>query len=319
MERRADGFSVQCWYVKSKMKEFVKRDQPEGYATFKASDRWRLRFFDRFRLTIRATTNVTSHTVEDRLPRVRGFHHFLKEVQIPRIGTPPQCDCYGRWGACERFHVDQVPLEFGGLFNKTIDQIGTRRVHCTTPKIDVHRRWASLQLCFTAGNRPTIKPGICFRLAGKKLADGTRNNALPAHKDILLEHKALARKYPGVHIYYQPKAWFDTSTCMAFARRFVQQTKTLRRSANTELLLGCDNLTGQSAPEFRKLLWEKCNTLIAFTPPHCTDLCAVTDSHLGRAIKFRMKQQAKVDFDLRPKEYPFTTNGFSDFFLKCEK
>ncbi len=96
LERRADGFSVQCWYVKSKMKEFVRRDKPEGYATFTASDRWRIRFFTRFRLTVRATTNVKSHTVEERLPQVRGFHLFMKEVQVPLVGTP-QSDDYARW------------------------------------------------------------------------------------------------------------------------------------------------------------------------------------------------------------------------------
>ncbi|MEE8128381.1 MAG: hypothetical protein V3T45_07500 [Nitrospinaceae bacterium] len=234
----------------------------------------------RFNLTIRTTTNVKSHTLEERLPHVRGFHLFMKEVRVPPPATRIACDTYGRWPIEVTFHADQVPLEFGGLFNRTVDQIGKRRIHCQTPKIDVHRRWATLQLCFNAAG-PKIKPGICFRLAGKKLADGSRNNALPAHKEILLEHKYLARKYPGVHIFYQPKAWFDTSTCMAFARRFRDQTKTLRRRTDTELLLGADNLTGQSTPEFRQFLWEKCNAFIAYTPPYCTDLCAVTDSHLA--------------------------------------
>ncbi len=94
LKRRSDGFSVQCWFVKSKMKEFVQRDQPDGYAAFKASNRWRIRFFGRYLLTIRSTTNVASHSVKHRIPYVRGFNLFMKEVQIPAPGIrarhPPE-------------------------------------------------------------------------------------------------------------------------------------------------------------------------------------------------------------------------------------
>ena len=34
LERRSEGFSVQCWYVKAQMKIYVQRDQPAGNATF---------------------------------------------------------------------------------------------------------------------------------------------------------------------------------------------------------------------------------------------------------------------------------------------
>ncbi len=183
-------------------------------------------------------------------------------------------------------------------------------MHVKAPKIDPRRRWASLQLCFNAKG-PKIRPGICFRLAPKKLAGGSLDNSLPAHKDTLAQHKVLTQQYPDVDIYYQPKAWFDTSTCMAFARRFCEQTKNQRG----EKLLGADNLNGQACPDFREFMFSKCKTIIAFTPPDCTDLCAVTDSHIGRTIKWRMKKYADADFDLRPTAYPFYGTDFCVFFV----
>ncbi len=83
---------------------------------------------------------------------------------------------------------------------------------------------------------------------------------------------------------------------MTFARRFHKQTKT---RPQREKIFGANNLTCQAHPDFREFMFSKAKTLIAYTPPDCTDLCAVTDSHIGRAIKLAMKKLAESDFDKR--------------------
>ncbi len=52
------------------MMQLVNTNKPDGYASFTASNRWRINFFNRFKLSIRVTTNSKSQTVEDRLPLV---------------------------------------------------------------------------------------------------------------------------------------------------------------------------------------------------------------------------------------------------------
>ncbi len=200
------------------MRNLVKRDKPPGYATFTASDMWRNRFFRHFRLSIRATINTKPRTVEERLPLVRGFHKSMKLLSISsKTGHSIPANA--------RYHFDQAPLELDGLFSKTVDFTGAERVHVKTPKVDWSRRQATLQLCFNATG-PKVKPGICFRLTPKRSADGAVDATLPQDATILKQHKILRAKYHDVTIYYQKKAWFDSATCMAFARVFQAETKT---------------------------------------------------------------------------------------------
>ncbi len=115
--RRADGKHVSCQWIQRQMRKLVKRDKPTGYAEFTASDRWRMRFFRRFVLSIRATTNTKSHTTEERIPLVRGFHKTIKLLQTHISLSDCSDHIYCRFPASCRFHVDQVTLEFGGLHN----------------------------------------------------------------------------------------------------------------------------------------------------------------------------------------------------------
>ncbi len=302
-ELRADGVPITLEWVTSVMLEVVKEQKPHGWESFKASATWRLKFFRRFRLSLRTTSNKKSRTVAERLPLVQGFHIFVKALTQPPPGRRRKCGPYGRFPAKARYHVDQVPLEFGGVHSKTVDFKGATRVHVKGAKVDMSRRQASLQLCFNAAG-PSVKPGICFRLQPKRMPDGSVDPTLPEDRTCMEQHEILTSTYPGVTLYYQPKAWFDTATCMAFASVFKRETRS--RSNTAEKLIGADNLHGQAAPQFRQFMRSKCNTVSAYTPPDCTDLCAVTDSHIGRSIKWRMKKLYDEDYRKRPLLYPLS-------------
>ena len=99
-------------------------------------------------------------------------------------------------------------------------------------------------------------------------------------------------------MYYQKKAWFDGATCRAWLKDFRAQA-----GSQSEKLLGLDNLGGQCHPDFRSYARNDCNSLLIYTPEDCTDLCAVTDAGLGKAIKDRMKAKFEKDFDERADEW----------------
>ena len=118
--------------------------------------------FGRYGISLRAATNTKSQTVEQRLLEVRKFHRIVREF----ARTPPLRDLkHGRFPARDRFHADQVPLEFGGVFSKTAAPKGSKRVHVKSSKHDMARRQATIQLTFNAEEKCSVKPGICFRLA----------------------------------------------------------------------------------------------------------------------------------------------------------
>ena len=54
-------------------------------------------------------------------------------------------------------------MEFGGVFDETYEDKGKKHVRIKTPKVDMAKRSASLQLCFRAASPQNVKPGICFR------------------------------------------------------------------------------------------------------------------------------------------------------------
>ncbi len=78
--RRADGKRVSCEWIQRQMRHLVMRDKPDGYEQFTASNMWRSRFFRRFVLSVRSTTNTKPHTAEERIKLVHGFHKAIKTL-----------------------------------------------------------------------------------------------------------------------------------------------------------------------------------------------------------------------------------------------
>lgn len=284
--RRADGKRASARWLKAKMRHVVKLRVEKEKAqhahseaekqrrarllkrakTFRASRGWFHRWKARFQVSLRRQTNTKAKSAQERLPKVQKFHRTVKQMCQP---PPKQDDTYGRFTGNNRFHVDQVPLEFGGS-DTTYDKKGTKRVHVKKAKVDMERRVASLQLCFTAEGAQRVKPGICFRAKPAIRADGSADPSRPQHANL---KKDLRQMPKGIDVYFQPKAWFDTATSLQFAKNFRNQA----RPANQEKLLGLDNLNSQCAPEFIDTM-RKAKVQLIYTPADCTDLCAVTDA-----------------------------------------
>ena len=282
--RRADSKRVTSKWLRAKMRKLVKtrleketaREVPEAEQEkhkkfvakadeFQASRGWFRRWKRRFQVSLRRRSNKKTKSARERLPKVQKFHRTIKRFCQP----PPEQDAkYGRFKPENRFHVDQVPLEFGGA-ETTYEKKGAKRVDIKRPKIDMERRVASLQLCFTAVGPQRVNPGIAFRAAPAKLPDGGVDPSRPQHSRLKTEAKKLPA---GVDVYYQKKAWFDTATSLQFAKNFKHQV----RPFTDEKLLGLDNLNSQCAPVFIEQM-RKSNVQLIYTPEDCTDLCAVTD------------------------------------------
>lgn len=274
VERREKHRIVPRIWFRTHMKKLLKKNPPQNdeWKSFSASPGWCYNFFDRFNITKRRRSNAKSKSPQERLPQVQKFHRTVKLFRQP----PPQRDQkYGRFAAEHTYHVDQVPWEPAKrLFETTYEVKGKRRVQIKSPKVDLSKRQSTLQLTFAAGSPQSVRPGICFRAQPKKVKqrdDGTWivDPSRPESKDLANERKKMP---DSIDVFYQPKAWFDTETCIAYARSFRKQT------GPHEKLLGLDNLTAHVTPRFKRYMKTQANTLLLFTPDDCTDLCAVTDA-----------------------------------------
>ena len=280
-ERREKYRIVPRIWFRTHMKKLLKQNPPENedWKTFSASPGWCYNFFQRFNITKRRRSNAKSKSPQERLPQVQKFHRTVKLFRQP----PPERDQkYGRFPAPNTYHVDQVPWEPAKrLFESTYEVKGTRRVQIKSPKVDLSKRQCTLQLTFAAGSPQSVRPGICFRAQPKKVKQ--RDDGTWEVDPTRPESKALAderKKMPDdIDVFYQPKAWFDTETCIAYARSFRKQT------GSAEKLVGLDNLSSHVTPRFKKYMKTQANTLLLFTPDDCTDLCAVTDAGAFPAVK----------------------------------
>lgn len=274
-ERREKMLVVPRIWFRTRMKKILKQTPPpddDSWKKFTASPGWCYNFFKRFHVSKRRRSNQKSKSPQQRMEQVQKFHRTAKRFRQP----PPEKDPkYGRFAPQLTFHVDQVPWEPARrIFEETYEKKGTRRVQVKGPKVDLSKRQATLQLTFAAGAPQSVRAGICFRAQPKKvkvLPDGTWkvDPTKPEASSLLAELKKMPK---DIDVFYQPKAWFDTETCIAYGRSFRKQTP------GAEKLLGCDNLAGQVAPRFKKYMKSQANTLLLFTPDDCTDLCAVTDA-----------------------------------------
>ena len=182
--------------------------------------------------------------------------------------------------------VAKTACEFG-TSRKTYEVRGRKVVRIARPKKRVDTRQASFHLTFCAGDQD-VKPCVCFR--GKPFVNknGTVNPKKP--KSTVLQRESFPN---SINVYWQQNGYFDGATCLAYAKDFKRQAKWGPK------LHQLDNLGGQSDPEFRQIMKEEADTLLAFTPPNCTDLAAACDAGLIKSVKDRIKAKFERDFEER--------------------
>ena len=61
-------------FLKTSMKDLVRKSCKDTEGKFKASDKWKDNFIKRFGITNQKKTNKKSKSIEERLPQVRNFH-----------------------------------------------------------------------------------------------------------------------------------------------------------------------------------------------------------------------------------------------------
>ena len=121
---RLDAKQVMTSWFAIAMKKQLSITKPEGLEKFSGSEGWRQKYFQRFDLVIRATTNTKPKTILERLPECIKFYRYFKDMchKVP-LRTP----FFGH-ALSRRFHLDEAPFELRGVLQSTVDQKGAQCV-----------------------------------------------------------------------------------------------------------------------------------------------------------------------------------------------
>ncbi len=298
--RSYDGLVCNTLWFKNTMIDLVRTLYPVGSSSqFIASDHWRQNFFSRFRISFRVTTRKQPLPIAERIGIITEFYKMVRFACQP--GPDEVCSSiafwdweYGRFPLSHRHHADQVPLDFIGVLSRTAAPIGAQSVHLRTPKIKMEHRVASLMLCFTADSRENgyQRAAICFALVPSQNTAGEIDPRWPAGQHTRKQFVDLKGRFPDILFYAQKSGYFDNKTCLAWLQDTLPSL-----AKSSDHLLCLDNLGGHTSPLFRRHAWDnKPRVWIIYTPPDCTDACAVTDDGLGQAIKRSMRLSFEEHF-----------------------
>jgi len=91
------------------MKEILRKNKPQSWDTFAASNGWLSNFKKRYRISAQRVNNKKNVPITEKIPLMKVFHRwFLKDVQMR---LPQRCPIYGRFPAQYMFHmVHGAPL-----------------------------------------------------------------------------------------------------------------------------------------------------------------------------------------------------------------
>lgn len=176
-----------------------------------------------------------------------------------------------------------MPLEFSQYGKRSYNEKGAGSCWISGAKVDLSKRFATLNLIFCAEAPQTIRPGIIFRLT-----PDPKDCTIPIDPKI---KKEMGKYDERVLVQYDVKAYACEEVCLSILDHFEDECPFVG-----PWILGLDNWGCQSTKKFQQKAADL-DILLIYTPEDCTDLCAVTDAGPGNEIKKRMVKYYKNDLE----------------------
>lgn len=199
---------------------------------------------------------------------------------------------YGKYPGGNRYHTDQVPLDFSLRNTKSYNEKGQGYCWQKGSKVDMTKRQATFQPFFRALGPQNVKPCLIVALKPKIVSEerGIIDVKTPTDTRIRAEMKLYDKR---VNVYYDPKAYASHDVCVQMLKDFDAQT-----SNQGDRVLGMDNWDCQTTEEYQSLAKRR-GVKLVYSPSDCTDLCAVTDYGLGNTSKGFMVDEFRQEFESR--------------------
>jgi hypothetical protein len=236
---------------------------------FKASRTWRQKFYGRYDLVTRKRTNKKALDLPTRIAKWMDHHKNLR--MFLRTGTQ-QSTVYGRFDVMNRYNVDQVPAPFTFEADSTLEFKGAKTVVIRGCKIaDGDKRFCTIQVCCRPVSNGESQPRIAVIFRG--------SGTVYEREKFLYD--------PRVDVYFQPKAWADRPTSLAWFKKTFKkhlEERAKEEGKNPEFMLFCDNLDSQAHEEFLNAIKAEkgCRFLL---PAGETEMCQPIDGGIGAVLK----------------------------------
>jgi len=315
VERRAEGEFMSVERIKAKMMEIMTTLHPtvveektkSGRKKFSASNRWLLGYRSRRRIvygwatrfgwSLRIPTKKKSFDLNELVSKVKRFHYWAVYLMaLPGPAEQPRDPLYGKYPGTARFHLDQVPIGFSRLFQRTMSEKGSKVVYVRIAHKEMEKRFAALVYVARAqGPQPPpiiVLPGKPFVQKNADKSIKRIDTRVPASTIVRNEQSKYTK---GVWVYYDPK--FRTSQHV-LKDILTDLKKWLREQGEADdVVMGLDNLKEHNSEIFKQQAGSgRPRIKLAFTPTNTTDLCSVTDYDLGRMDKSNIRKAFLLDF-----------------------
>lgn len=273
-DRRRRGRKVSARWLITKARKLHAELYAADKRGFLASHGWRIRFAWRNGIAARVKTNNKLESLEKRLPRMQRWHQSFRKMLQTNAEKLAQFDAkYGLFPPRLRYNMDSVPLPFINEQKTTFETKGSKVVWIAQPGNGAfEKRFCTLHLAFCPDAKKQPKPALIFRGLGKRISTA--------------EKEAYDSR---VDVYWQKKAWADTSFTVAYVKRTLGPSIEFQ-DANEKALLLCDNLNSQIAAEFKEAC--KKERIVNWEyPANTTELLQPVDAGLGRDLKREIGEQ----------------------------
>lgn len=243
------------------------------------SDGWCTRFCRRFEITSQCRTNKKKFSIEERLPKIRGFHQYW--IYGVQHTGPQRCPKYGRYPPGCIYSMDQVPMPFANPSKRSLNEKGAPRGCRFTAASEKEKRFCTIQVTLCADVHDQDVPiEVIFR-------SGTRGARIPKS-----EKEYYATNFPNVKVRWQKKAWADEAVCLDYIVDFREHT-----ARKGEVALIMDRHGSQSTERIIDLM-KAFDVRPIFTPAGCTDCVSPVDRNIGMRIKDRVYKIQDLEMDL---------------------
>ena len=255
------------------------------YEGFKFSNSWFAGFKRRHNVAPRAVTKKAQKPPDELREVVLQWLRFNRRNSQP---LPDQVTAeVGRYQLPEITNMDQSPIAYEFISDKTYDLKGEKTVWTKSARGGWDKRQATLQIMVHADGICRSKPLLIFK--------GKYDNKSTARR-------AEAKRYhPGVVVEFNEEAWANEDTTLRWVKKQYLPA-TAYPSKAVPRLLTMDSFTAQKTARVLQKLRE-INTIPSLIPAGCTGYVQVLDVAINKALKEIIKEYSEIHYDQNTKEW----------------
>jgi hypothetical protein len=274
--RRYQGLRVTRKWLQRNFK-YTRAEAGHNVDGWFPSQGWCTRFCKRWEITSQCRTNKKKYSIEERLPKIQGFHQYWI-LSVQSTGEQ-RCPKYGRYPPSHIFTMDQVPMPFSSPSKRSMNEKGAPRGNRFTAASEDDKRFCTIQVTLCADNVNTVPVELIF-------ASDSGGEAMSQ------EEKDFYKAYPNIKVRWQSKAWADEPICIDYIVDLREHT-----IDKGSIALIMDNHSAQSTPRIQNIM-QHFEINYVYTPAGCTDCVSPIDRNVGQWLKERVYRYQDEELDI---------------------